>query len=98
MCVFTPIFYDNTALDQAPAAIVTYRNKTKPGTVLWFSHKMPVKANGKINLYKEPGGMINHTATVVRAIKDDKGNVKGWVMYHGHNPKKGSGVTIHWWD
>ncbi|MDH3604671.1 MAG: hypothetical protein OEU26_34130 [Candidatus Tectomicrobia bacterium] len=96
--VFTPIYYDDTDLDQAPAALVANRNKIKPGTVLWFSRKKPVKADGKISLYKEAGGMINHMATVVKITKDDRGNVTGWDMYHGQNPKKGSGVTSHWWD
>jgi len=96
--VFTPIFYDNTAIDQAPVTLVEIRNKIKPGTVLWFSREKPLKANGKINLYKENGGMINHMATVVRITKDDRGNVTGWDMYHGQNQEKGSGVTSHWWD
>ena len=41
--------------------------------------------------------MINHMATVVRITKEDSGNVTGWDMYHGQNPKKGSGMTSHRW-
>jgi hypothetical protein len=42
--------------------------------------------------------MINHMATAVRVTKDGRGNVTGWDMYHGQNPKKGSGVTRQWWN
>ena len=96
--MFTPVFYDETEIDEAPQSLSSLRNRIKPGTVLWFSLWKPVAADGKARLFEESGGMITHMGTVVSVTKDPRGNVSGWEMYHGQNQRKGSGITSHWWD
>ena len=95
--LFVPVYYDGVHPDSAPASLVAFRNNIQPGTVLWFSPQVPLTAQGRRNLYKETGGIINHMGTVVSVRKDDSGNVVGWDMYHGQNARKHNGVTSHLW-
>ncbi|MFQ3201180.1 MAG: hypothetical protein ACI9SK_001911 [Zhongshania sp.] len=94
--LFTPVFYDEDAF-AAPANLTQFRNKIKPGTVFWFSRKIPKFEDGKTSLYKQPGGAIGHMGTVVKVEKDNNGNVVGWTMYHGQNSRKHNGTTSHKW-
>ncbi|MEM7256221.1 MAG: hypothetical protein AAF404_02410, partial [Pseudomonadota bacterium] len=62
--MFTPVYYDNTPIEQAPLALKEIRNRIKPGSVLWFAHRKPQSKDGKTSLYDEASGMINHMGTV----------------------------------
>jgi hypothetical protein len=95
--MFIPIFYDGTDPLDAPASLVRLRNRITTGTVLWFSPAVPSAAAGKPALYAEQGGVINHMGTVVSVTRDEAGNVTGWDMYHGQNPRMHNGVTSHFW-
>jgi hypothetical protein len=94
---FIPVYYDATNPLDAPATLVQFRNRIKTGTVLWFSPRVPLSAGGKEGLYAEQGGAINHMGTVISVTRDQAGNVTGWDMYHGQNPRLHNEVTSHLW-
>jgi hypothetical protein len=96
--LFSPVFYDGEDTFAAPMKLANFRNKIKPGTVFWFSLRIPKTRDGIDSLYKEDGGAIGHMGTVVNVTKDDNDKVTAWTMYHGQNIKKNNGITHHKWE
>lgn len=95
--LFTPVYYDNTELTRESADLKRIRNRIKNGSVLWFSRKQPLEANGKSALYNEGSGIINHMGTVFDVKRDVNDDVISWKMYHGQNNRKHNKVTSHTW-
>lgn len=101
---FQPIYYDDVPAKPRKQAISAelqkHRHLIRPGAVLWFARTMPTSDNGLTALFtynKDTGQHINHMGTVTAVKHDADGQVISFSMYHGRNPRKGSGVTEHEW-
>lgn len=100
--LFVPVYYDDQDTYAAPPVLAEFRNKIQTGTVFWFSKEVPRSEQGIEHLYREGSGtrgIIGHMGTVVDVTRDDDtGDVIGWTMYHGQNPRVHNELTTHKWE
>ncbi len=66
----------------------------RPGSVMFFGNSDVKYTNITIDKIAVRGG-IEHMGTVVEVEKDEEGNVIGYSMFHGRNPRKPAGITKH---
>lgn len=66
----------------------------RPGSVMFFGNSDVKYTNITIDKIAVRGG-IEHMGTVVEVEKDEAGNVIGYSMFHGRNPRKPAGITKH---
>ncbi len=98
---FTPIYYDGVqSPSQIPADLHKYRNRIRPGAVLWFSRGRPISADGLDALFQKTssGTHINHMGTVTAVERNESGDVISFEMFHGRTKTKPASVTrTHFW-
>ena len=66
----------------------------RPGSVMFFGSSNVSYTNITIDKLAVQGG-IEHMGTVVDVEKDGAGNVIGYTMFHGRNPRHPAGTTKH---
>ena len=66
----------------------------RPGSVMFFGNSEVKYTNITIDKIAVKGG-IEHMGTVVSVEKDKDGKVVAYTMFHGRNPSKPAGTTVH---
>ncbi|MEZ4237941.1 MAG: hypothetical protein R3F59_17710 [Myxococcota bacterium] len=94
-----PVMPDDTGWDDddddgLPPGLARVRSLLKPGTVLWFSRGQPLARKGTGQLFSRLGGnRIDHVGVVVDVVRDGRGRVVGYSMFHGRNAGVPASVT-----
>lgn len=86
-------YYDNNNLVIVQDAAAS-GHLIRPGSVMFFGNSEVKYTNITIDKIAVRGG-IEHMGTVVEVEKDRDGNVIGYTMFHGRNPRKPAGNTKH---
>jgi hypothetical protein len=101
---FEPIYYDGGAApSEVPEDLHKNRHLIRPGAVLWFSSRPPLRPQQPDDLdalfKKVPGGTyIGHMGIVTKVTRDASGQVTSFSMYHGRSTGKPGRVTdYHNW-